>query len=150
MEERWLSMKRPYNFRFLWKRLTYVTGLSKNKHSRNSWKNIPPTVSTVNTYRYVNMYMYRKVQKDANVIRAWNKMKFLAGWPDWTNFRLLGDYFLWAVFLNNWSSQNFRLIFSFFDKKMDWDTILAIFIKPIWSPCFEAWWITSCQALTML
>jgi hypothetical protein len=33
-----------------------------------------------------------------------------AGWPDWENFRLLGDCFLWAVSLKR--RQNVWLLFS--------------------------------------
>jgi hypothetical protein len=35
------------------------------------------------------------------------------GWPDWANFRPMGDRLLWAVFINITDvAQNFGLLFS--------------------------------------
>jgi hypothetical protein len=58
------------------------------------------------------------------------------GWPDWANFCLLGDYFLWVVFvkitevaqiigLRFWRQQTCRI----FWQKMDWATFWATLSK---------------------
>jgi hypothetical protein len=40
------------------------------------------------------------------------QLQISPGWPDWANFHLLGDYFLWAVFENWYRRPIFWAIFS--------------------------------------
>jgi hypothetical protein len=67
-----------------------------------------------------------------------------AGCPDWANFRLLGEFLLWAVFLKItkvahvlgyiFSTVIFMYYVSILTENMEWATIWAIFQKLIWSP----------------
>jgi hypothetical protein len=63
------------------------------------------------------------------------------GWPDWANFRLMGNSFIWAVFRKMtevarkigllFSSE--KVVYLFWQKHAFW----AIFHKLIWSPCLH-------------
>jgi hypothetical protein len=66
------------------------------------------------------------------------------GWPDWANFRLFGDCFLLAVFLENYKSNLSPHLFLCFFSSSDYILILTnkwtglhfwrFFYKLIWSP----------------
>jgi hypothetical protein len=69
------------------------------------------------------------------------------GWPVWANFRLLGNFLLWAAFENDKSSRKFWLLFPTENgyayaygkvciilTKMVWATFGQLFHKLIWSP----------------
>jgi hypothetical protein len=39
----------------------------------------------------------RRPERCVHFLAAWTTIGWKAGWPDWANFRLLGDGLLWAV-----------------------------------------------------